>query len=167
MLYAGPVVPEPPKLALEERWERLLSNFEAKTLIFCTFGSECVLKKDQFQELVLGLELTGLPFLVALKPPMGAQTIESALPEGFQERIINARLMAGDLRIGVEVEKSEKDGFFTKDDVNEAVRALMDGDSELGKEVRANHAKWKEFLLAPGLENYYINDFVMKLNNLM
>lgn len=221
MLYAGPVVPEPPKMALEERWERLLSNFEAKTLIFCTFGSECVLKKDQFQELVLGLELTGLPFLVALKPPTGAQTIESALPEGFQERvngtgfiyggwvpqqlilrhpsvgcfvthcgsgslaeamvndcqlvlvphfgdqIINARLMAGDLRIGVEVEKREKDGFFTKDDVNKAVKAVMDGDSELGKEVRANHAKWKEFLLAPGLENYYINDFVMKLNNLM
>ncbi|MBA0627511.1 hypothetical protein Godav_005017, partial [Gossypium davidsonii] len=175
MLYAGPVVPEPPKMALEERWERLLSNFEAKTLIFCTFGSECVLKKDQFQELVLGLELTGLPFLVALKPPTGAQTIESALPEGFQERvkgtgfiygeamvndcqlvlvphvgdqIINARLMAGDLRIGVEVEKSEKDGLFTKDDVNKAVKAVMDGDSELGKEVRANHAKWKEFLLA-------------------
>ncbi|MBA0663126.1 hypothetical protein Goklo_007167 [Gossypium klotzschianum] len=87
MLYAGPVVPEPQKMVLEERREKLLSNFEANTLIFCAFGSECVLKNDQFQELVLGLELTGLPFLVALEPPMGAQTIESALPEGFQERV--------------------------------------------------------------------------------
>ncbi|KAG4143713.1 hypothetical protein ERO13_D06G209250v2 [Gossypium hirsutum] len=199
MLYAGPVVPEPQKMVLEERREKLLSNFEANTLIFCAFGSECVLKKDQFQELVLGLELTGLPFLVALKPPMGAQKIESALPEGFQERvngrgfvyggwmpqqlilrhlsamvnvcqlvlvphigdqIINARLMAGDLRIGVEIEKGEEDGLFTKDDVNKAVKALMDDDSELGKEIRANHAKWKEFLLATGLENSYMNDFV-------
>ncbi|MBA0868790.1 hypothetical protein Goshw_018863 [Gossypium schwendimanii] len=167
MLYAGPVVPEPQKMVLEERREKLLSNFEANTLIFCAFGSECVLKKDQFQELVLGLELTGLPFLVALKPPMGAQTIESALPEGFQERIINARLMAGDLRIGVEVEKGEEDGLFTKDDVNKAVKALMDDDSELGKEMRANHAKWKEFLLATGLENSYMNDFVIKLNTLV
>ncbi|KAK5826961.1 hypothetical protein PVK06_021894 [Gossypium arboreum] len=208
-------------MELEERWEKLLSNFDAKTLIFCAFGSECVLKKDQFQELVLGLELTGLPFLVALKPPMGAQTIESALPEGFQERvngigfvyggwipqqlilrhisvgcfvthcgsgslaeamvndcqlvlvphvgdqIINARLIAGDLRIGVEVEKGEEDGLFTKDDVNKAVKALMDDDSELGKEIRAHHAKWKEFLLAPGLENSYMNDFVIKLNTLV
>ncbi|MBA0748496.1 hypothetical protein Gogos_005307 [Gossypium gossypioides] len=221
MLYAGPVVPEPQKMVLEERREKLLSNFEANTLIFCAFGSECVLKKNQFQELVLGLELTGLPFLVALKPPMGAQTIESALPEGFQERvngrgfvyggwmpqqlilrhlsvgcfvthcgsgslaeamvndcqlvsvphvgdqIINARLMAGDLRIGVEVEKGEEDGLFTKDDVNKAVKALMDDDSELGKEIRANHAKWKEFLLAKGLENSYMNDFVIKLNALV
>ncbi|KAH1091393.1 hypothetical protein J1N35_018650 [Gossypium stocksii] len=144
-------------------------------MIFCAFERECFLKKDQFQELVLGLELTGLPFLVALKPPMGAKTIESTLPEGFQERLkgsgilhggwvlqqlilrhrsigyfvthcgsgsleeamvsgcqlvllphvgdqkINARLMAGDLKIGVEVEKGDEDGVFTKYDVCKAV----------------------------------------------
>ncbi|KAE8686694.1 Anthocyanidin 3-O-glucoside 2''-O-glucosyltransferase [Hibiscus syriacus] len=221
VLYAGPVVPEPPKMALEERWEMLLNKFEAKTVIFCAFGSECVLKMDQFQELVLGLELSGLPFLVALKPPMGAETIESALPEGFKERvkgrgfvhggwvpqqlilnhpsvgcfvthcgsgslaeamvkdcqlvllphvgdqIINARLMAGDLRIGVEVEKGEEDGLFTKDSVCKAVKAVMDNESELAKETRANHAKWKEFLLAPGLERSYMNDFVMQLHTLV
>ncbi|KAK8976760.1 hypothetical protein V6N11_047530 [Hibiscus sabdariffa] len=221
VLYAGPVVPEPPKVALEERWEKLLSNFEAKSVIFCAFGSEYVLKKGQFQELVLGLELTGLPFLVALKPPTGAEMIESALPEGFQERvkgrglvrggwvpqqlilrhpsvgyfvthcgsgslaeamvndcqlvllphvgdqIINARLMSGDLRIGVEVEKGEEDGLFTKENVYKAVKSVMDEGSGLGKETRANHAKWKQFLLAPGLEISYMNDFVMKLNALL
>ncbi|KAK8674569.1 hypothetical protein V6N13_032678 [Hibiscus sabdariffa] len=221
VLYAGPVVPEPPKVALEKRWEKLLSNFEAKSVIFCAFGSECVLEKGQFQELVLGLELTGLPFLVALKPPTGAETIESALPEGFQERvkgrglvhggwvpqqlilrhpsvgyfvthcgsgslaeamvndcqlvllphagdqIINARLMSGDLRIGVEVEKGEEDGLFTKEDVYKAVKSVMDQGSELGKETRANHAKWRQFLLAPGLETSYINDFVLELNALL
>ncbi|KAK8481853.1 hypothetical protein V6N13_032674 [Hibiscus sabdariffa] len=221
VLYAGPVVPEPPKAVLEERWEKLLSNFEAKSMIFCAFGSECVLKKGQFQELVLGLELTGLPFLVALKPPTGAETIESALPEGFQERvkgrglihggwvpqqlilrhpsvgyfvthcgsgslaeamvndcqlvllphagdqIINARLMSGDLRIGVEVEKGEEDGLFTKEDVYKAVKSVMDQGSELGKGTRANHAKWRQFLLGPGLETSYINDFVLELNALL
>ncbi|KAK8481845.1 hypothetical protein V6N11_000024 [Hibiscus sabdariffa] len=152
---------------------------------------------------------------------MGAETIESALPEGFQERvkgrgfvhggwvpqqlilrhpsvgyflthcglgslaeamvndcqlvllphaadqIINARLMSGDLRIGVEVEKGEEDGLFTKEDVYKAVKSVMDEGSELGKETRANHAKWKEFLLGPGLETSYMNDFVIKLNALM
>ncbi|XWS12580.1 hypothetical protein CRYUN_Cryun37aG0102100 [Craigia yunnanensis] len=218
VIFAGPVASEPPKMALEERWEKLLSNFEAKTVIFCAFGSECVLKKDQFQELVLGLELTGLPFLVALKPPIGAETIESALPEGFQGRvkgrglvhggwvpqqlilrhpsigcfvthcgsgslaesmvndcqlvllphvgdqIINARLMAGDLKIGVEVEKGEEDGVFTKDDVCKAVKTVIDDDSEVGKEARTNHAKWKEFLLGAGLENDYMDGFVEQLN---
>ncbi|PPS01300.1 hypothetical protein GOBAR_AA19358 [Gossypium barbadense] len=83
------------------------------------------------------------------------------------DQIINARLMAGDLRIGVEVEKGEEDGLFTKDDVNKAVKALMDDDSELGKEIRANHAKWKEFLLAQAIENSYMNDFVINLNTLV
>ncbi|KAB2026609.1 hypothetical protein ES319_D06G231900v1 [Gossypium barbadense] len=221
VIFAGPVVPNPPKIALEKQWEKLLSKFQPKTVIFCAFGSECVLKKDRFQELVLGLELTGLPFLVALKPPMGAETIESALPEGFQERlkgrgilyggwvpqqlilrhrsvgyfvthcgsgslaeamvsdcqlvllphvgdqIINARLMAGDLKIGVEVEKGDEDGVFTKYDVCKAVRTLMDHANELGKEVRTNHAQWKEFLLKPGLENSYMDDFVMQLQALV
>ncbi|KAK8481848.1 hypothetical protein V6N11_000027 [Hibiscus sabdariffa] len=129
---------------------------------------------------------------------MGAETIESALPEGFQERvkgrglvhgawvpqqlilrnpsvgyflthcglgslaeamvndchlvllphaadqIINARLMSGDLRIGVEVEKGEEDGLFRKEDVYKAVKSVMDEGSELGKESRANHAKWRQ-----------------------
>ncbi|XWS12581.1 hypothetical protein CRYUN_Cryun37aG0102200 [Craigia yunnanensis] len=221
VILAGPVVPEPPNKALEERWEKLLSSFQSHTVIFCAFGSECVLNKDQFQELVLGLELTGLPFLVALKPPMGAETTESALPEGFQDRvkgrgfvhgdwvpqqlilkhssvgcfvthcgsgslseamvndcqlvllphvgdqIINARLMAGDLKVGVEVEKGEEDGLFSKDDVCKAVMTVMDDDSEVGKEVRANHTKWKEFLLGKGLENSYIDNFVEKLYALM
>ncbi|KAK9085423.1 hypothetical protein Sjap_025834 [Stephania japonica] len=53
----------------------------------CAFGSECRPEKDQFQELILGLELTGLPFLVALKPPIGVETIDEALPDGFKERV--------------------------------------------------------------------------------
>ncbi|KAA3452931.1 anthocyanidin 3-O-glucoside 2''-O-glucosyltransferase-like [Gossypium australe] len=207
VIFAGPVVPNPPKIALEKQWEKLLSKFQPRTMVFCAFGSECVLKKDQFQELVLGLELTGLPFLVALKPPMGAKTIESALPEGFQERlkgrgilhggcfvthcgsgslaeamvsdcqlvllphvgdqIINARLMARDLKIGVEVEKGDEDGVFTKYDVCKAVTTVMDHDNKLGNEVRTNHAKWKEFLLKPGLENSYMDDFVKQLHALM
>lgn len=221
VILAGPVVPELPNKALEERWEELLSSFQAHTVIFCAFGSECVLNKGQFQELVLGLELTGLPFLVSLKPPMGAETTESALPEGFQDRvkgrgsvngdwmpqqlilrhpsvgcflthcgsgslseamvsdchlvllphagdqIINARLMAGDLKVGVEVAKGEEDGIFSKEDVYKAVMTVMDADSEVGKEVRANHARWKEFLLGKGIENFYIDGFVEKLHRLM
>ncbi|KAG5235021.1 anthocyanidin O-glucoside 2''-O-glucosyltransferase [Salix suchowensis] len=211
VILAGPIVPEPPKSVLEEKIAKVLDSFKAGTLVFCAFGSECILKKDQFQELVLGLELTGLPFFAVLKPPTGAETIESALPEKFEERvlgrgfvytgwvqqqlilrhpsvgcfvthcgsgslsegmvntcqlvllpnvgdqIINARVVGGDLKVGVEVEKGEEDGLFTRHGVCEAVKAVMDDDSEVGKLVRANHARWREFMLGEGLENSYVD----------
>ncbi|KAK6932624.1 UDP-glucuronosyl/UDP-glucosyltransferase [Dillenia turbinata] len=215
VILVGPIVPELPSSSLEETWAKWLENFEPKSVVFCAFGSECVLKKDQFQELVLGLELTGLPFFVALKTPFGAETIQSALPKGFRERIIdkgvvhggwvqqqlilqhpsvgcfvthcgsgslseamvnecqlvllphygdqmiNARLMSGELKVGVEVEKGE-DGLFTKESVCNAIKSVMD-DNEKGKEVRINHAKWREFLLSEGLERSYVDDFVHQL----
>ncbi|XVF40406.1 hypothetical protein PTKIN_Ptkin01aG0111200 [Pterospermum kingtungense] len=122
VILAGPVVPELPNKALEERWEQLFSSIQAHTVIFCAFGSECVLNKGLFQELVLGLELTEAMVSdcqLVLLPHVGDQ-------------IINARLMAGDLKVGVEVEKGEEDGVFSKDDVYKAVMTVMDDYSELG-----------------------------------
>ncbi|KAK0577831.1 hypothetical protein LWI29_000905 [Acer saccharum] len=221
VILAGPVLPEPPRSVLEPKWEKLLGGFEAKSLIYCAFGSECSMNKDQFQELVLGFEITGLPFLAALKPPMGCDTIESALPEGFEERvkgrgfvhggwvqqqlilnhpsvgcfvthcgssslseammtdcqlvllpnvgdqIINARLMGGDLKVGVEVEKGEVDGLFTREGVCRAVMTVMDENSEVGKQVRENHGIQREFLLSKGLESSYIDGFVQNLHDLL
>ncbi|KAJ8761083.1 hypothetical protein K2173_000762 [Erythroxylum novogranatense] len=221
VILAGPVMPEPPNSTLEEQFAQMLENFQDGTLVFCAFGSECVLQKGQFQELLLGLELTGLPFLATLRPPVGVETVESALPEGFEKRIegrgfvyggwvqqqlilkhpsvgcfvthcgsgslsevminkcqivllpnfgdqlINARLMGGDLKVGVEVEKDEESGLFTRDGVYRAVKAVMDDDSEVGKEVRSNHTKWREFLLREGLEKSYLDDFVNKLQSLV
>ncbi|KAK7302865.1 hypothetical protein RJT34_13762 [Clitoria ternatea] len=85
VFLAGPVLPNPPTSVLEEKWATWLGSFKPKTVIFCALGSECILKSNQFQELLLGFELTGMPFLAALKPPIGAETINSALPEGFNE----------------------------------------------------------------------------------
>lgn len=221
VMLAGPVVPEQPTSTLEENWEKWLCGFKAKSVIFCAFGSECRLQKDQFQELLLGFELTGLPFFAALKSPIGIETVEMALPKGFKERIqgrgvvyggwvqqqlilahpcvgcfvthcgsgslseglvsdcqmvllpqfgdqfINARLMGGDLRVGVEVEKGDEDGLFTKEGVCKAIKLVMDDGSEIGKEVRANYAKWRDFLLSVGLESSYIDEFVHKLRGLL
>ncbi|CAL2255173.1 unnamed protein product [Prunus armeniaca] len=59
----------------------------AGSVVFCAFESQLILEKDQFQELVLGFELTGLPFFVVLKPPAAYATIEEALPDEFEERV--------------------------------------------------------------------------------
>ncbi|KAK4580987.1 hypothetical protein RGQ29_024589 [Quercus rubra] len=86
VLLTGPVLPETPATKLDEKWTNWLCNFEQGTVVYCAFGSQNILQKDQFQELLLGFELCGQPFLVALSTPDGCATIEEALPEGFEER---------------------------------------------------------------------------------
>ncbi|XP_004487584.1 cyanidin 3-O-galactoside 2''-O-xylosyltransferase FGGT1-like [Cicer arietinum] len=87
VLLSGPVLPEQSKTALDEKWGSWLGGFKDGSLVYCALGSELKLKQDQFHELLLGLELTGFPFLAILKPPVGFETIEDALPEGFKERV--------------------------------------------------------------------------------
>ncbi|XP_022853757.1 anthocyanidin 3-O-glucoside 2''-O-glucosyltransferase-like [Olea europaea var. sylvestris] len=221
VLLAGPIVPKSPSSFLEEKWERWLDKFRPKSVIYCAFGSEAILQKDQFQELVLGLERSGHPFFAALKPPFGSDTVEEALPEGLKERTqekgvvyggwvqqqlilkhpsvgcfvthggyaslweglvsacqlvvlphvgehyIQAKVLSAHLKVGVEVEKGDEDGLFTKKGVNEAIRAVMEVDNEIGKEVKRNHDKLRDFLLSKGLGDSYIHGFVQKMRSLL
>uniref|UniRef100_A0A7N0V5K5 Glycosyltransferase n=1 Tax=Kalanchoe fedtschenkoi TaxID=63787 RepID=A0A7N0V5K5_KALFE len=96
VLTAGPTLPVPPSAPLEEGVATWLGKFRPKSVIFCAFGSQCVLPLDQFQELVLGIELTGLPFLIALKPPAEAESLEAALPEGFKQRTEDWGMVTGE-----------------------------------------------------------------------
>ena len=87
LFLTRPVLPERVKKPLEETWAKWLDGFEPSSVLYCAFGSQIILEKNQFQELLLGFESTGFPFLIALKPPIGCSTIEEALPEGFKERV--------------------------------------------------------------------------------
>ncbi|KAJ1377385.1 UDP-glucuronosyl/UDP-glucosyltransferase [Sesbania bispinosa] len=222
VLLSGPLLPEQPKSTLEEKWVAWLGRFKDGSVIFCAYGSESPLPQNQFQELLLGLELTGFPFLAALKPPVGFDSVEEALPQGFKERvqgrgiayggwvqqqlilkhpsvgcfithcgaasitealvntcqlvllprlgadhIMNARMMSAMLKVGVEVEKGEEDGFFTKESVCKAVKIVMDDGNEIGKEVRANHTKVRNFLQSNDLESRCVDNFCRKLRDLL
>ena len=221
ILLSGPVLPVPSSSALEEKWAKWLGKFQSGSVIYCAFGSECTLEHKVFQELVLGLELTGLPFLAALKPPKGLKSVEEALPEGFQNRVgergivhggwvqqtlildhpsigcfithggtgslveallsqsqmvflpqmpdqfINARLLSRSLKVGVEVERSEEDGLFTKESVCEAVKIAMDDVGKISKEIRSNHSALRNLLLAENLESAYLDNFCHKLSDLL
>ncbi|QCE09792.1 UDP-glucosyl transferase 73C [Vigna unguiculata] len=222
VLLSGPVIPEPPNTVLEEKWSAWLGRFKDGSVVFCALGSEWKLPHDQFLELLLGLELTGLPFLVVLKVPIGFETIEAALPEGFKERVkgrgivdsgwiqqqlilehpsvgcfithcgtgsltealvnkcqmvllpqlggdhvINARMMGSNLKVGVEVEKDGEDGLFRKENVSKTVKIVMDEENEIGREVKKNHAKWRNFLIRHDLESICIDDFCQKLQDLL
>nr|ANJ03602.1 UDP-Glycosyltransferase [Castanea sativa] len=87
VLLTGPVLPETPATKLDEKWTNWLCNFKQGTVVYCAFGSQNKLQKDQFQELLLGFELCGQPFLVALSSPDGCATVEEAFPDGFEERV--------------------------------------------------------------------------------
>ncbi|KAG6693679.1 hypothetical protein I3842_09G012200 [Carya illinoinensis] len=47
VILSGPIVPGPPTSALEKKWATWMDGFEAKTVILCAFGSECILKKAE------------------------------------------------------------------------------------------------------------------------
>ncbi|MCD7448878.1 UDP-glycosyltransferase [Datura stramonium] len=97
VLLTGPVLPEPSSEdCLDEKWANWLQQFRSGSVLFCAFGSQVILEKGQFQELILGIESTNLPFLIALKPPLGVKTVEEALPEGFEERTKGKGIVYGD-----------------------------------------------------------------------
>ncbi|CAL5200737.1 unnamed protein product [Lathyrus oleraceus] len=222
VLLSGPLSPDPPNTTLDQKWAAWLKGFKHGSVVFCAYGSEGPLEQNQFQELLLGLELTGFPFLAALKPPNGFDSIEEALPEGFNERvkgkgivygswiqqqlilehpsvgcfithcgaasiteglvntcqlvllplvgvdhIMNARVMSTKFKVGVEVEKGEEDGLFTKESVCKAVKIVMDNENEVGREVRANHDKMRNFLISNNLESSCVDSFCQKLYDLL
>ncbi|CAJ1978763.1 unnamed protein product [Sphenostylis stenocarpa] len=218
---SGPVLPEAHAFTLEEKWAEWLSGFKDGSVVYCAFGSECRLHQDQLKELLLGLELTGFPFLAALKAPVGFESVEAAMPKGFHERVrgrgivhggwvqqtlildhpsvgcfithcgaasllealvsrcqivvlpnfidqlLNARMISRSIKAGVQVEKGEEDGLFTKESVCRAVKTVMDFESEVGKEVRENHLKLRNLLLTKDLEKSYIDSFCHKLQELV
>ncbi|KAL9244132.1 hypothetical protein vseg_017939 [Gypsophila vaccaria] len=86
VLLSGTTLPEPSD-PLDLRWVKWLGKFEEGSVIFCCLGSQHVLDKPQLQELALGLEMTGLPFFLAVKPPVGYATLDEVLPEGFSDRV--------------------------------------------------------------------------------
>ncbi|KAL5056048.1 hypothetical protein RYX36_036730 [Vicia faba] len=63
------------------------------------------------------------------------------------DQFLNSKLVADDLKAGIKVNRNDEDGFFEKEKLLEAVKAVMvEVDKELGKEIRENHMKWREFL---------------------
>ncbi|MBA0772454.1 hypothetical protein Gotri_007819 [Gossypium trilobum] len=65
---------------------RWLDVQKPNSVVLVGFGSERKLSKEQTHEIAYGVELSGLPFLWALRKPHWAFNELDALPCGFQER---------------------------------------------------------------------------------
>ncbi|XP_043700316.1 UDP-glycosyltransferase 79A6-like [Telopea speciosissima] len=221
VVMAGPSLIEPQTDTLYERWARWLDRFPVGSVLYCSFGSDDILSKEEIRELLLGLEESGVPFMAVLKYP-NCLTHGEALPEGLEERVkerglihsgwvqqqlilehkavggylchagfgslaeavasecqlvllpqkgdqfLNARLMSRDLKVGVEVERRDDDGWFTRESVSKAVRSVMvDKEGPIGKEVRANHCRLKELLLNKEMKSNYVDQLLQKMRDLV
>ncbi|XVF33277.1 hypothetical protein REPUB_Repub17cG0155000 [Reevesia pubescens] len=89
----GLLLPEKPggtkRIITDKSWIETfewLDGQKLKSVVFVGFGSECKLSKEQVHEIANGLELSGLPFLWALRKPDWATDDDAALPPGFKDR---------------------------------------------------------------------------------
>ncbi|KAJ6795452.1 UDP-glycosyltransferase 83A1 [Iris pallida] len=63
-----------------------LDEQPANSVVYVAFGSIAVLNQHQFQEIALGLELSGQPFLWVVRPDL-TNASHDAYPEGFRDRV--------------------------------------------------------------------------------
>ena len=75
-------------------------------------------------------------------------------------------LLADELKAAVKVEKGEN-GLFSKERLCAAIKTVMDEESEIGSQVKKNHAQWKETLVSSGFMSNYIDNFVEQLHGLL
>ncbi|CAA7060100.1 unnamed protein product [Microthlaspi erraticum] len=68
------------------------------------------------------------------------------------DQVLNTRLLTEELEVSVEVQREET-GWFSKENLSDATMSVMEKDSEIGNQVRRNHAKLKEILVSPGFIN--------------
>lgn len=80
------------------------------------------------------------------------------------DQFLNSKLFSGDLKVGVEVQRRDEDGYFGKEDILEAINTIMvDTNEGPGKSIRENHNNWRKFFLNKELEARYVADLVDEL----
>ncbi|GLJ19429.1 hypothetical protein SUGI_0350550 [Cryptomeria japonica] len=77
------------------------------------------------------------------------------LPMQFEQGL-NAKL-ARELKVGIEVRRNQNDGSFTKDDISEAIRAIMI--EEGGAQIKSNAEKTSDMFTS---NNFQVNEIDMK-----
>ncbi|KAF3625625.1 hypothetical protein FXO37_30759 [Capsicum annuum] len=71
-----------------EEIKQWLDKKEKSSTVFVSFGSEFFLSKEEILEVVQGLELSKVNFILVIRFPHGEKIgMQDALPEGYLERV--------------------------------------------------------------------------------
>uniref|UniRef100_A0A0D3HCD0 UDP-glycosyltransferases domain-containing protein n=1 Tax=Oryza barthii TaxID=65489 RepID=A0A0D3HCD0_9ORYZ len=87
---SSPIGPLPHRRAPRQAGRPLLAprgRRPARSVVYVAFGSFTVFDRRQFQELALGLELTGRPFLWVVRPDIVHGDVHE-YPDGFLDRVV-------------------------------------------------------------------------------
>ncbi|XP_059073563.1 UDP-glycosyltransferase 91C1-like [Cryptomeria japonica] len=185
VLPMGILLPDLPPPPTADRCLAWLDLQHPRSVVFVSYGSECILTSQELAALALGLEESEVPFLCVVLRQMAV-----ALPQGFVQRTqgrgllvtewvpqlhilshssvgaflthcgwnsvteglrfgvplvtsplqheqsLNAKLIAEELKLGVEIRRNEEDDSFSKEEVSKAVRTLMV--EEEGRYIRSH-----------------------------
>ncbi|XP_068657455.1 anthocyanidin-3-O-glucoside rhamnosyltransferase-like [Aristolochia californica] len=74
------------------------------------------------------------------------------------DQFLNSKLVAWVLKAGVEVNRNDEDGFFTKDDLCEAVKTAM---------ASARGSYWRDFLSDKEIQEEFTKNLVKKLKEMV
>ncbi|KAL6623595.1 hypothetical protein ACP70R_033474 [Stipagrostis hirtigluma subsp. patula] len=77
------------------------------------------------------------------------------------DQFFNAALFARELHVGVEVARRDEDGWFTREDVREAIAAATAAGGE------GNARRWREFFTDDAMHKAYAHEFVRELKELV
>eukprot|EP01018_Ginkgo_biloba_P008303 Gb_24439 [translate_table: standard] len=107
----GPLLPELRKQ--ESDCLKWLDKQSPSSVVYVSFGSQCLLSKEQIQEVALGLEASQQPFLWALTfPPSLENGPRDYLPEGFEDRMMNIGFVASEWVPQMEILSHPSTGGF-------------------------------------------------------
>ncbi|KAL5723115.1 hypothetical protein ACHQM5_006552 [Ranunculus cassubicifolius] len=96
------------------------------SVIYVAFGSFAVLDKRQFEELALGLELSGIRFLWVVRPDL-TKDCEDVYPDGFEARVGTRGQMVGWAPQRSVLAHPSVGGFLTHCGWNSTMEALCSG----------------------------------------
>ncbi|CAI0414174.1 unnamed protein product [Linum tenue] len=71
--------------------------------------------------------------------------------------------MTEELKLAVEAGKDENNGWISKEKLRERIEMVMDGESEVGKQVRTYHLTSREGLVHGDLIDHSVERFANKL----
>ncbi|KZV39630.1 flavanone 7-O-glucoside 2''-O-beta-L-rhamnosyltransferase [Dorcoceras hygrometricum] len=88
VVSVGFLIQEPAKKSDDRKLMDWLCKKNPKSVVFVSFGSEYFLTKEEAEEVALGLEISGVPFIWVVRFPEGEEMdLDDALPQGFRKRI--------------------------------------------------------------------------------
>eukprot|EP00250_Pteridium_aquilinum_P020391 c24798_g1_i1 orf=154-1605(+) len=126
-----------------------LDGKENASTLYIAFGTESKMTKDEVQELAFGLEASGQTFLWVIRSGsvIDESSMDSVLPEGFQERVIERGLIVSWApQIDVLAHPSIG-GFMSHCGWNSTLETLWQGVPILAWPMRADQGINKKFIV--------------------